>query len=89
MSDRWRAYGAEFIGTAWMVAIGTGSVALGASLLVVSLSFGFAVTAAILALRGVSGAHINPAVSTGFVLTGICRVNGGLATCWLKQLVAC
>ena len=70
MKDAWRAYGAEFIGTAWMVAIGTGSVALGGSLLVISLSFGFAVTVAILLLRGVSGAHINPAVSTGFVLTG-------------------
>jgi len=70
MSDRWRAYGAEFIGTAWMVAIGTGSVALGASLLVVSLSFGFAVTVAILVLRGMSGAHINPAVSSAFVVTG-------------------
>ena len=70
MNGAWRAYGAEFIGTAWMVAVGTGSVALGGSLLVVSLSFGLAVTLAILALRGVSGAHINPAVSTGFVLTG-------------------
>ena len=28
------------------------------------------VTIAILALRSTSGAHINPAVSTGFVLTG-------------------
>ena len=70
MSARWRAYGAEFMGTAWMVAVGTGSVALGGSLLVVSLSFGLAVTTAILALRSSSGAHINPAVSTGFVLTG-------------------
>ena len=70
MNGAWRAYGAEFVGTAWMVAVGTGSVALGGSLLVVSLSFGLAVTLAILALRGVSGAHINPAVSTGFVLTG-------------------
>ena len=70
MNDAWRAYGAEFVGTAWMVTVGTGSVALGGSLLVISLSFGLAVTLAILALRGVSGAHINPAVSTGFVLTG-------------------
>lgn len=70
MNDARRAYGAEFVGTAWMVAIGTGSVALGGSLLAISLSFGLAVTAAILALRDASGAHINPAVSTGFMLTG-------------------
>ena len=70
MDERLRAYGAELIGTAWMVAIGTGSVALGASTLVISLAFGAAVTTAILALRSVSGAHINPAVSAAFVVTG-------------------
>tara|TARA_Y100000766_G_scaffold282777_1_gene296830 strand:+ start:716 stop:1357 length:642 start_codon:yes stop_codon:yes gene_type:complete len=70
MNERLRAYGAELIGTAWMVAIGTGSVALGASNLVISLAFGVAVTTAILALRSTSGAHINPAVSAAFVVTG-------------------
>jgi len=70
MNERLRAYGAELIGTAWMVAIGTGSVALGASNLVISLAFGAAVTTAILALRSTSGAHINPAVSAAFVVTG-------------------
>ncbi len=70
MDERLRAYGAELIGTAWMVAIGTGSVAIGASTLVISLAFGAAVTTAILALRSVSGAHINPAVSVAFAVTG-------------------
>jgi glycerol uptake facilitator-like aquaporin len=70
MEERLRAYGAEFLGTAWMVAIGTGSVAMNASHLVVCLSFGIAVTVAILVLRSVSGAHINPAVSTAFVVSG-------------------
>ena len=57
MNGAWRAYGAEFVGTGWMVAVGTGSVALGGSLLVISLSFGLAVTLAILALRCVRGSH--------------------------------
>lgn len=70
MNERLRAYGAELIGTAWMVAIGTGSVALGASNIVISLAFGAAVTTAILVLRSTSGAHINPAVSAAFVVTG-------------------
>lgn len=70
MEGRIRAYGAELVGTAWMVAVGTGSVALGGSLLQISLAFGAAVTTAILAFRGASGAHINPAVSAAFVVTG-------------------
>ena len=39
---------AEFTGTALMVGVGCGSVAYGASNLVISLSFGIAVTVAIL-----------------------------------------
>ena len=70
MDQRLRAYGAELLGTAWMVAVGTGSVALGASLLGISLAFGTAVTVAILVFRGASGAHINPAVSAAFAVTG-------------------
>ena len=89
MASDWRPAGAEFLGTAWMVAIGTGSVAVGASNLVVSISFGFAVTTAILGLRHLSGAHINPAVSIAFTVTGhlplarlpgyvIAQIGGGL-----------
>ena len=70
MDERLRAYGAECLGTAWMVAVGTGSVALHASHVVVCLTFGIAVAVAILVLRSSSGAHINPAVSTAFVLSG-------------------
>lgn len=70
MAALWRACGAEFLGTAFMVAVGTGSVALGGSGVQVSLCFGAAVTLAILGLRSTSGAHINPAVSTAFVVTG-------------------
>ena len=57
---------AEFFGTAIMVGAGCGSIALGASNLVISLSFGIAVTVAILIFQPISGAHINPAVSIAF-----------------------
>ncbi len=61
---------AEFIGTALMVGVGCGSVAYGASNLVISLSFGMAVTVAILIFQPISGAHINPAVSIAFWRSG-------------------
>jgi len=56
----------EFLGTALMVGIGCGSVAMGASHPVISLTFGAVVTLAILLFGPFSGAHINPAVSIAF-----------------------
>jgi len=56
----------EFFGTALMVSAGCGSVALGASHVTVSLTFGAAVTLAIMVFGPLSGAHINPAVSIAF-----------------------
>ena len=61
-----REFAGEFFGTAFMVAAGCGSVALGASHGIVSLTFGVAVTLAIIAFGPLSGAHINPAVSIAF-----------------------
>jgi len=61
---------AEFFGTFVMVAVGTGAVALGASLLGVSLAFGCAVGGMIMLFGKVSGAHFNPVVSIAFALHG-------------------
>lgn len=61
-----RALAGEFLGTAFMVGVGCGSVALGANHVVVSLCFGVAVTLAILVVGPWSGAHINPAVTVAF-----------------------
>jgi glycerol uptake facilitator-like aquaporin len=56
----------EFFGTGLMVAVGCGSVALGASHGLVSLTFGGVVLFAILLFGPLSGAHINPAVTIAF-----------------------
>ena len=61
---------AEFIGTWFMVGVGCGSIAMGAPGWLISISFGLAVTLAILALQPISGAHINPAVSIAFMRSG-------------------
>lgn len=66
----WKRAGAEFLGTALMVAVGCGSIAYGASTAVICLSFGAAVTLAILIFAPISGAHINPAVSIAFCRHG-------------------
>ena len=66
----WKRAGAELSGTALMVAVGCGSIAYGASLPIICLSFAVAVTTAILIFGPISGAHINPAVSIAFYRHG-------------------
>ena len=60
----------ELIGTFVMVFIGCYSIKAGYSQAIISFSFGFAVFIVILTSRKYSGAHINPAVSIAFSITG-------------------
>jgi len=73
MSDSFKKYIAEFVGTAVLVFMGCGSaVFLGADVagghLAVALAFGLSIVAMAYVIGNVSGCHINPAVSLAVFL---------------------
>lgn len=79
-----RKYISEMIGTMVLVLMGcgsavfagsvTGTVGAGVGTIGVALAFGLSVVAMAYAIGGISGCHINPAISLGVYLTG--RMSG-------------
>lgn len=81
---------AELIGTFILTFIGAGAGALagsnGGGILAVAIAHGVALMVIIYALGGISGAHVNPAVTAGLAVTGKIGWDRAVAY-WVAQFV--
>jgi MIP family channel proteins len=71
----WKRYGAEFVGTFFLVMMGTtvramvgGDTKDFAGVLLVHLTFGLTIAVMTYVLASISGAHMNPSISLGFAV---------------------
>jgi MIP family channel proteins len=85
-----KSYWAEFLGTFTLCFIGQGAIVMQRAtgedgLLVIAVAHGLALATMISALGAWSGAHFNPAVTFGFVITRRMSLTSAI-TYWLSQL---
>ena len=92
MRDTWRHFVAEFVGTFALVFIGGGTIITSplvqsqATVLSVALAHGLALGLLISATMSISGGHLNPAVTTGFLVTK--RIDPMMAVIhWIAQFL--
>lgn len=81
--------GAEFVGTTVLVVAGLGATVFAGEdigTLGIALAFGLTLIALSYAMGPVSGAHVNPAVTLAFVLSGRMRVSAAVQY-WLAQFL--
>lgn len=86
-----KSYWAEFLGTFTLCFVGQGAIVIQHiqgthDLLTIAIAHGLALAVMVSALMGTSGAHFNPAVTFGFVLTGRQSWTSAI-TYWLSQLL--
>jgi MIP family channel proteins len=76
---------AEFIGTATLIFVGIGAIYNNPGLLGVALAHGLAIGVMVSATGGISGGHLNPAVTFGLLVGGIVDLKKAIAY-WIFQL---
>jgi MIP family channel proteins len=78
---------AEFLGTFYLCFPGIAAILAtrgmepGAALVAIALAHGLGLTLAVSNFGGISGAHVNPAITCGFLVTG--RIKPGLALAYI------
>ncbi|MEO5616193.1 MAG: aquaporin [Candidatus Eisenbacteria bacterium] len=93
MDQGFRSYWAEFLGTFALCFVGQGAICIAqmtgagpGALLGIAVAHGLALATMISALGATSGAHFNPAVTFGFLLTGRQKLPSAIAY-WAAQLL--
>lgn len=71
----WKKYIAEFIGTFVLVFIACGTAIVSGNYVAIALAFGLSVVAMAYTIGGISGCHVNPAVSLAMFLNGKLPLN--------------
>src|SRR6266404_6217482 len=76
---------AEFIGTFALIFVGVGAIYQNAGLLAVAFAHGLAIAVMVSATGGISGGHLNPAVTFGLLIGGKMDLKKSIAY-WIAQL---